>query len=152
MKNRDGSSLGIFAVDAAALLGTGLSLLKALAVVFLAFGLGALAAPLHMRLVVVFHWEYVLAIEALAVSPTDASLGETLAILGLASRLGAFTLDLALHLGLLAVQRQQIVDLALSYIGRESTKSDRVQEVQLVRLRVLKGRVIQYLLLLALDG
>jgi hypothetical protein len=122
MKNRRESCLGIFAIDTAALLRTSLSLLKALTVILLALRLGALAPPLHMRLVVMLDREYILTIEALAISPTDSSLGETLTILGLASRLGAFALDLAFHLGLLAVERQQVVDLPLGCIGSQVQK------------------------------
>lgn len=104
MKNRSESCFGIFAVDTAAFFRTGLSLLKTLTVIFLALGLRALAATLYMGLLVMLHGKNVLAIETLAISATDPSLGETLAILGLTSGFGAFTLDLALYLGLFAVE------------------------------------------------
>jgi hypothetical protein len=117
MKNRRESCLGVFAVDAAALVRAALSLLEALAVVLLALRFGALAAALHMRLLVVLHRVDVLAIEALAVSPAHPPLREALTVLGLASRFGALALDLALDLGLFAVEGEEVVDLAFGWVG-----------------------------------
>jgi len=110
------SCLSIFTIDAAAFLGAGFSFLKALTIVFLALRFGAFTAPLNMHFLMMLNRIDILAVQTLTISPAYTTLSETLAILRLTSRFCAFTFDLTLHFCFFAVQGEQVVDLALSWI------------------------------------
>ena len=74
------SVFAIFAVDAAALIGAGLTLLKALTVVLGALRLRALAPLLHYYLFQVLCGVKVVAVDALTVTPTNLPPGKALTV------------------------------------------------------------------------